>query len=103
MWICVRKLASKFFKTVADAFSGFTHMRATMRAQKLLQVLTVLGVMAYTVMPQGVQRGPSYFQSAMDDMFNEYLEDANVEYAAFLGIFMDDFGFGTDNWYDLDI
>ena len=53
-----RKLARKRWKSLLDALSGFNQMGASERAERLLQIITYLGVRQWEVLPFGVTNGP---------------------------------------------
>ena len=83
-----RALAAKRWKSGLDAWSGFNQMKATERAQRLLQIITSFRPRQWTVLPLGISNGPSFFQEAMLGIFQDRVEagssledlDAMLEY-----------------------
>ena len=104
-----RLLAGRRWKSGLDAWSGFNQMRASERAQRLLQIITSKGVRQWTVLPFGVTNGPPYFQEMMLDLYGGHsnklpslLANSMVEQEAYLDIFIDDIQFGTGDALDTE-
>ena len=104
-----RLLAGRRWKSGLDAWSGFNQMRASERAQRLLQIITSKGVRQWTVLPFGVTNGPPYFQEMMLDLYGGHsnklpslLANAMVEKETHLDVFIDDIQLGTGDALDTE-
>ena len=60
------------WKSLADLLWGFTHLRLTTGAAKLMQIITqTLGILWPTVLNYGIHSGPSSFQTVVNAEFDE--------------------------------
>ncbi len=77
VWVMLRGAARARLNSLCDAYSGFSHLRLGDVAKELMVINTVLGLVEWEFMPQGCINGPTEFQHAVNDAFQEMvLEEA---------------------------
>ena len=65
-WGMIREAATSFMMTLADAYSGFSHLVVGSVAKSLTVMATSLGLIEWDTMPQDGVNGPVEFQNAMN-------------------------------------
>ena len=74
-WVMIRDAARALLMTLADAYSGFSHLVLGKVAKSLTVMATSLGLIEWDTMPQGVVNGPAEFQNAMNHCFSELMSE----------------------------
>ena len=64
MWDMVREAAEAAIKSLLDAYSGCSHLLLAQALQKLLTIVTSLGLMRWKTLPFGPKNAPPEFQAA---------------------------------------
>ena len=90
-WEMLREAASAAILTVLDAYSGFSHLVLSKAVQKLLTIITSLGLMRWTTMPFGPKNAPPEFQEAINSVFRELIP-------GYVRIFVDDLCARSGRW-----
>ncbi|CAE8737884.1 unnamed protein product, partial [Polarella glacialis] len=92
-----RAMSTFVWKSLFDAVHGFNQVRASAAVQKLLTILTSLGLKQWAVMPFGVCNGPATYQGIMQSIFADYLGDSEQikDLDSMVDFFMDDGACGT--------
>merc|ERR1711969_354323 len=90
-WDMVREAAEAAIKSLLDAYSGFSHLLLAQAMQKLLTIVTSLGLMRWKTLPFGPKNAPPEFQAAINAIFKELIP-------RYLRIFVDDLCARTGRW-----
>ena len=69
IWLMLRELSIALLMTLADAYSGFSHLQLGKVAKELYTIATCLGLAQWNILPQGPVNGPSEFQRAVNEIF----------------------------------
>lgn len=80
VWVMLRDAARAKLLSLADAYSGFSHLEMGKTARELTVINTVMGLIEWVTMPQGPINGPTEFQQAMNSTFQDLISEGVMKF-----------------------